>query len=73
MPGRFALLGGLIAFVLGVVGGLARGLSVHAATAWFAAFEVGIPAAILGGTAGALLGCAAAGLVAVRSRSRQAR
>lgn len=38
----------LLAGVLGFVVGLGYGLTVHAPTAWAAAFEVGIPAAALG-------------------------
>lgn len=41
-------------FVIGAVLGFIWGLFVHAPTAWFAAFEIGIPAAIVGAVVGAL-------------------
>ncbi len=44
--------------VIGLVAGLVRGLTVYAPTAWAAAFEVGIPAAV----AGAVIGLGIAGL-----------
>lgn len=45
---RFATVGLLVGLAMGAVGGLVRGLEVHPATAWFAVFEVAIPAAIVG-------------------------
>jgi hypothetical protein len=45
---RWATIGVGVGFVLGGIGGLIRGLEVYAATAWFAAFEIGVPAAIVG-------------------------
>lgn len=42
--------------VLGGVVGLAVGLFVHPATAWFAVFELGIPASMLGGLLGVASG-----------------
>jgi hypothetical protein len=53
--GRAALICG----VLGVVAGFVRGLTVYPPTAWAAALEVGVPAAL----AGALTGL---GIAAVR-------
>lgn len=55
--GCVALVGG----VAGLVAGLIRGLIVYAPTAWAAAFEVGIPAAIAGG----IIGLGIAGLRAL--------
>ncbi len=52
--GWAALVGG----VAGLVAGLIRGLTVYAPTAWAAAIEIGIPAAIAGG----ILGLGIAGL-----------
>jgi hypothetical protein len=47
-----------VAGLIGAVVGLIVGLRVHPATAWFAVFELGIPAAIVGvvvgGAAGAI-------------------
>jgi hypothetical protein len=42
----------------GLVAGLVRGLTVYAPTAWAAAFEVGIPSAVVG----AILGLGIAGV-----------
>jgi hypothetical protein len=56
-PMRYASVGVVVAGVAGAIGGLVIGLHVHAATAWFAMFEVGLPAAIAGGTVGFLAGC----------------
>jgi ABC-type lipoprotein release transport system permease subunit len=41
---RFIVAGTLCAGVLGCVAGLALGLLVYPPTAWFAIFELGIPA-----------------------------
>jgi thiol:disulfide interchange protein len=41
------------------VAGLVAGLLVHPATAWFAVFELGIPASILGGLLGLASGAIA--------------
>jgi hypothetical protein len=51
------------AAVAGVVGGVAGGvigLVVHPATAWFAVFELGVPASVLGAVVGAAAGAATA-------------
>ena len=53
--GRFVFVGMLSAGAVGAVVGLIVGLRVYPPTAWFAVFELGIPAAIVG----ALLGLAA--------------
>lgn len=49
---RWTVVGTLAAGSIGAVAGLVIGLRVHAATAWFAVFELGIPAAIAGGLVG---------------------
>ena len=50
--------------------GLVVGLLVHPATAWFAVFELGIPASILGGLLGLASGAIAC---AVQSTVRRVR
>lgn len=45
---RCAVIGALLAGVPGALAGLVVGLAVHPATAWFAVFELGVPAAALG-------------------------
>jgi hypothetical protein len=67
---RCAAIGAVSAAVVGGVVGLVVGLLVNPATAWFAVFELGIPAAILGG----LLGLASGAIAyAVQSTVRRAR
>jgi hypothetical protein len=41
---------------VGALVGLIVGLDVHPATAWFAAFEIGFPAALVGALAGLGIG-----------------
>lgn len=55
---RLATAGLLVGLVLGAIGGLIRGLQVHPATAWFAVFELGVPAAIAGALVGLACGLA---------------
>lgn len=55
---RSFVLGALGAGLCGAVVGLVVGLSVHAATAWFAVLEVGLPSAVAGGLVGAVVGLA---------------
>jgi hypothetical protein len=57
-PGRYARVGATVVGGAGAIVGLVVGLHVYAATAWFAMFEIGVPAAIAGGAVGAVLGCA---------------
>ena len=56
---RWAAIGAVSAAVVGGVVGLVVGLVVHPATAWFAVFELGIPASILGGLLGLVSGAIA--------------
>jgi len=69
-PGRTAnaIVGraALICGVLGLLAGFVLGLFVYAPTAWAAAFEVGIPATVVG----ALIGL---GIVGVRAIARRIR
>ena len=69
LPARYALVGAMVAGGAGAIIGLVVGLHVYAATAWFATFEIGIPAAIAGAAVGALLGSAAVVVNRVRRHS----
>jgi hypothetical protein len=53
---RWVAIGAIAAGVLGAIAGLVVGLMVYWPTAWFAAFELGIPASILGGLVGLACG-----------------
>jgi hypothetical protein len=53
---RSVVAGAACVGVLGCVAGLVLGLLVHPPTAWFAVFELGIPAAIAGGIVGLMSG-----------------
>ena len=67
LPARCALVGMILAGAAGALIGLGIGLHVYAATAWFAMFEVGVPATVAGGAVGFLVGC----LMAVSNRFRR--
>jgi hypothetical protein len=56
---RCAAIGAVSAALVGGVVGLVVGLLVHPTTAWFAVFELGIPASILGGLLGLASGAIA--------------
>jgi gas vesicle protein len=58
----------IVGGVLGAVAGLVLGLRAHPATAWFAVFELGIPAAIVGTLLGAVAGAVASVLHRLRTR-----
>ncbi len=51
-PVRFLLVGAIVGGVVGGVTGLAVGLVAYAPTAWFAVFEAGVPASVVGGLLG---------------------
>jgi hypothetical protein len=53
---QFAVVGSAAAFLLGALIGLVVGLFAYPPTAWFALFELGVPAGILGAVIGALVG-----------------
>lgn len=53
---RFAVVGSAAALLLGALIGLVIGLFASPPTAWFALFELGVPAGILGAVVGALVG-----------------
>jgi len=63
-PLRWAFLGAGVAGLVGAIVGLTVGLFVFVPTAVFAMFEIGLPAALLGGVLGLLI----YGLVAVARR-----
>lgn len=52
LASRWTLIGAASAGTVGAIVGLVVGLNVYAATAWFAAIEVGFPAALAGGLLG---------------------
>jgi len=56
LPVRFATIGAAAAAFVGGVVGLIVGLNVNPGTAWFAIFEVAIPASIFGGLVGLAVG-----------------
>ena len=66
VPLRWALIGAIAAGVLGGIAGLVIGLETYAPTAWFAIFEVGVPAAIVGSVLG--LACGSVALLVGRVR-----
>ena len=53
---RFAVVGASACAVLGGLVGLVLGLRADPATAWFALFEVGVPAGVVGAVVGAVVG-----------------
>ena len=55
-PVRWAIRGAAVAGVVGAIVGLIIGLFVYAPTAPFAMVEIGIPAAMVGGVLGLLIG-----------------
>jgi hypothetical protein len=56
IPLRHAVIGAIVLGVPGAVVGLATGLWTYVPTAWAAIFEVGLPAALLGGALGLVIG-----------------
>ena len=56
LPLRMVVYGALVTGLAGCVAGLVIGLFVYAPTAWFATFEVGIPAATIGSILGLVVG-----------------
>ena len=56
---RWVAIGAIGAGIAGAVAGLWIGLVTHPATAWFAVFELGVPASILGGLIGLVGGAVA--------------
>jgi hypothetical protein len=56
LPTRFAVIGAVVLGIAGGIAGLIISLFVYPPTAWFAVAEVGMPAALLGGLAGLVVG-----------------
>ncbi|MFZ0039843.1 MAG: hypothetical protein WAK93_00925 [Solirubrobacteraceae bacterium] len=63
---RWATTGAAMGGLMGAVAGLIVGLMANPATAWFAIFELGVPA----GVAGGLIGCVAAVIMTAARRIR---
>jgi len=53
---QYAVIGAAVFGITGGIAGLVIGLDAYAPTAWFATLELGVPAAMVGGVAGYLLG-----------------
>ena len=64
--GRFVFVGMLSAGAVGAVLGLIVGLRVYPPTAWFAVFELGIPAAVVGALLGLASGLSVRGVQHIR-------
>ena len=60
--GKFVLGGMVLAGLLGGVVGLIVGLRVYPPTAWFAIFELGVPAAVVGALLGLASGLSVQGI-----------
>lgn len=65
-PTACGLVGLLLFGAAGAIAGLVRGIDVHPATAWFAVFEIGVPAAAVGALLGFLVGFVAFGVAKIR-------
>lgn len=66
LPLRHVIGGAVLLGTLGGVAGLVVGLIVYAPTAWFAVFELGLPAAFVGGLLGLISGLVAMGARTMR-------
>lgn len=69
LPLRWAAIGACIGALIGGLTGLIVGLTAHWQTAWFAVFELGIPATFAGLTLGVVSGGIAVLLTRLRHRS----
>jgi hypothetical protein len=64
---RWVIVGAASASVIGGISGLFVGLSAYAPTAWFAVFELGVPA----GVAGGFIGLVAAMILTIGNRIKR--
>jgi len=69
---KWAARGAASAGLVGGIAGLVVGLLVHPPTAWFAIFELGVPASILGGLVGLASGAIAGSEDRPRKRAPKA-
>jgi len=53
---QYAAIGAIAAAIIGGVAGLVLGLRANPATAWFAVFELAVPASIVGAFVGFIFG-----------------
>ncbi|MEZ5097628.1 MAG: hypothetical protein R2731_16955 [Nocardioides sp.] len=60
-PSRSMIVGALVLGAVGGVVGLVVGLVAYPPTAWFAVLEIGVPAGMLGGLGGLVVGAIRAG------------
>jgi hypothetical protein len=67
---RSFVVGAVSTGAAGCVAGLTIGLLVYPPTAWFAVFELGIPAAVAGGIVGLLSGSVVLAVRGSRDRNR---
>jgi hypothetical protein len=67
LPIRVSVSCALVSGVLGGICGLVLGLIAYPPTAWFAVFEVGVPAGLVGGVGGLVVG----GLLWLARRGQQ--
>lgn len=72
LPARGAHVGAMLAGGIGAIAGLVIGLHVRAATAWFAVFELGVPATAAGAVVGFVSGCCASVAAEASHRTRRA-
>jgi hypothetical protein len=71
LPLRHVIAGAVLLGAMGAVTGLIVGLAAYAPTAWFAVFELGVPATFVGGFLGLISGVADMSVrTARRSRAR---
>jgi hypothetical protein len=70
VPTRYAVIGAVVLGILGAIAGLVIGLFAYPPTAWFAIFELGLPAALLGGLLGLGVGSVVYALRRTRDNSR---
>jgi hypothetical protein len=67
---RFFVVGAVCTGAAGCVAGLVIGLLVYPKTAWFGIFELGIPAAVVGGIVGLVSGSVVFAVRGWRGRNR---